>query len=66
LSKFHDISDRYKKRSYELEHCAGCGVEIEDEYVEVVIPDAYDDEKVKHIALCNSCAIIAEQHGAFD
>jgi len=65
MSNIKDISDRYKKRRYDVERCKGCDVLITDEYTEVVLPSATNDDEVTHIALCPDCTKIAEEHGAF-
>jgi len=47
---------------YELEECAGCGVQIAEDMLFAEVVMTSQDEKVKkHIALCRDCERIANQ-----
>lgn len=65
MGNIRDISDRYKKRTLVIDNCSGCGKEIKDgeEYTQVGIPSAYNDDEVTHIALCKGCVEEAENEG---
>jgi len=67
MSKIVNISERYKIRRYETDYCKGCNKLIMEgeEYTEVVLPDAFDDRKATHIALCKKCSAVARKYGAF-
>lgn len=67
MSNIKDISGRYKIRRYETDYCKGCNKLIMEgeEYTEVVLPNAFDDRRVTHIALCKECSTVARKYGAF-
>jgi len=65
MGSVHDISDRYKKRIYKTDNCAGCGRVITkgETFTQVVLPNG--DESETHIALCKKCKKSADQYGVW-